>query len=506
MASNERRAGALFSYLYMAVQMVVQLLYVPLLLNTIGQTEYGLYQLVGSVMSYVVSINGVLSAGVGRYYCMYKTENNERQMENTLAIAKRLYWLLSTLSALAVIVLIAIVQIVYANSFSAAELEECSLMLVVMGLNTIVTMHNTINIAAITASERFVFLKVTQLIAMLVQPVLILMLVQIWPNAIVVTLVIFTLNVICALVQRQYALDVLKVRYTFHGWDKSLAKGLLTFSFAIILVALADQIFWKTDQLIVGYFMGPGAVAVYAIGSQIYTVYMLIGTAMTSVFLPRVSELFHAQRNMDAISKLFTKVGRISFLICGFVLGAFVILGQTFISLWAGDGYSESYWVALIVMVPFTIDLIQNLGLTILQVADKYYFRGFMYFGISLINVVATIYFLQAFGLKGAAFSTAVAMVVGNGLIMNWYYKRKIGLDITSFWKEIGKLLIPFMAATGVFAIIWNCFFAMYDGWCSFILSGCVYAIIYASVQWCFGMNQYEKGLIKGLFQALHLG
>ena len=57
----------LVSYIYSFVSIVVSLVYVPLLLNGIGEEEYGLYQLVGSVMSYIVSINGVLSAGVGRF-------------------------------------------------------------------------------------------------------------------------------------------------------------------------------------------------------------------------------------------------------------------------------------------------------------------------------------------------------------------------------------------------------------------------------------------------------
>lgn len=73
-------------------------------------------------MSYVVSINGVLSAGVGRYYCMYKVEKNQQQMENTLAIARRLYWLLSVLSVLVIAALIVIVKSVYSSSFPKQNL------------------------------------------------------------------------------------------------------------------------------------------------------------------------------------------------------------------------------------------------------------------------------------------------------------------------------------------------------------------------------------------------
>ena len=85
--SKRRKQGIVISYAYTLAQIVVNFLYIPLLLSIIGQDEYGLYQTVGPIMSYVVSINSVLSAGVGRYYSMYKAEGDERMMENTLAIA-----------------------------------------------------------------------------------------------------------------------------------------------------------------------------------------------------------------------------------------------------------------------------------------------------------------------------------------------------------------------------------------------------------------------------------
>lgn len=69
--SRRRKVGAVVSYLYTIASIVVSLVYVPLLLGGIGQEEFGLYQLVGSVMSYIVSINSILASGVSRYYCMY---------------------------------------------------------------------------------------------------------------------------------------------------------------------------------------------------------------------------------------------------------------------------------------------------------------------------------------------------------------------------------------------------------------------------------------------------
>ena len=291
--SRRRKVGAVVSYFYTIASIVVSLVYVPLLLGGIGQEEFGLYQLVGSVMSYIVSINSILASGVSRYYCMYISEGNFEMAENTLAISKRLYWVLSAVSMAVVFVLIFVVRIVYQSAFTALQLDECSVMLVVLGVNTVVTMNNTINIAAITANERFVFLKGSQLITLVVQPVLIIALTRVMPNALMVTLVILAMNLLCAAVQRVYAQGFLKVSYAFHGWDGRLVRGLIGFSGSIVLVVAADQIFWKADQLIIGYLSGAAMVAVYAIGSQIYTAYRQVGSAVSSVFFPRVSELYH---------------------------------------------------------------------------------------------------------------------------------------------------------------------------------------------------------------------
>lgn len=282
--SKRRKQGIVISYAYTLAQIVVNFLYIPLLLSIIGQDEYGLYQTVGPIMSYVVSINSVLSAGVGRYYSMYKAECDERMMENTLAIAKRLYWGLSVLAVLVVAGIIPVFRAVYAGSFTPGQVDECCVMLCVLAVNTIVTFNNTINIAAINSNERFVFLKGSQLLTLVAQPVLILVLGRVLPNALVITVVILAMNILCATMQRVFAQGFLHVSYKYHGWDGRLVRGLLGFSVAVVMVTVADQVFWSSSKLIVAYFYGSAPVAVYAVGAQVYSAYMQAGIAVAGVF------------------------------------------------------------------------------------------------------------------------------------------------------------------------------------------------------------------------------
>lgn len=500
LALSRRQNGVLVSYVYMIGQIVVQLAFVPLLLRVIGQTEYGLYQLIGSVMAYVVSINGVLSAGVGRFYCMYKANKDEEKMENCLAIAKRLYVVISVLCVIVILALVLVVRFFYQAAFSAAQLNECSLMLLIMGANMIVVMFNTLSVCTITANERFVFLKISQLACLILQLPLVCVFARFFGNALMVCCVVFVTNSICALIQVVYEKRVLKIKSTYHGWDSSLAKSLLRFSTSIVLVTLADQIFWKCDQLIIGYFFGPNQVAVYSVGSQIYGAYMSVGIAVASVFLPRVSEIVHHNHDFKELSDLFINVGRISLLTCLAILGAFVVMGDDFILLWAGEGFHNAYMIAVVVMLPFTIDIIQNLGLTILQVINKYYFRGAMYLCIAIANIFLTLILVNVIGIVGAALSTALSMLIGNGLIMNWYYS-KVGLDIRRFWSSMLRIVIAAFVAICIFCFIYSLRIDTTISFGQIFIYACIYLLLYFGFEWVIALNSGEKKLIRNLIK-----
>lgn len=150
-------------------------------------------------------------------------------------------------------------------------------------------------------------------------------------------------------------------------------------------------------------------------------------------------------------------------------------------------------------MIPFTIDIVQNLGLTILQVVNKYYFRGVMYLLIAIANVVLTFILLNIAGLVGAALSTAVAMLIGNGFIMNWYYRKEVGLDIRRFWVEIGQLALVALPVIALFALLyWNLPFGR-GTWPGLILSAVFFLVTLLVALWRFGLNEYEIELFSSL-------
>ncbi|MDD5844340.1 MAG: polysaccharide biosynthesis C-terminal domain-containing protein [Olsenella sp.] len=500
---SKRRKGVLASYVYSIAQVVVSLVYVPLLLAGIGQNEYGLYQLVGSLVAYLSIANSTFAAGATKFYCKFYALGDEVGMSNTLGILKRIYRIAYLLIFATVGIVIMVFSAVYAGSFSPSEIEESCFMLGVLAANLVLTMNNTMSIACITAHEEFAFLKLSQLATIILQPVLVLMLIRIWPFAITVTLAQLFCNFVCRMIQQKYARNRLGMDDRLRYLDKDLEHSILTFSGGVVLGVIADQIFWKTDQLILGYLYGASAVAVYSVGSQMVNVYAPLGFAVSSVFMPRISEIWHSRRALDELSELFTKVGRVAMYPLLAVLLGFLIFGQDFIHLWAGNGYEESYWVAVIELIPFTVDLSQNIGLTILQVMDRYGFRAKMYLAAAVINIGLTVVLAQGFGIIGAAIASALAMIVSSGFILNWYYQKRIGLDMCTWWRSVLKEILPMIALCVVFAMAWRPFTGC--SWIAFLIGLALWAMAFSLVSYFICANDYERSLVSNMLH-LHRG
>lgn len=95
---NQRKLGILLSYVNIILHAVIGFLYVPILLHYIGKSEYGLYQLIGSLIAYFSIMDFGLTAAVIRFYTKYKALEDEQGMENILAISLRGYGIVTCLA------------------------------------------------------------------------------------------------------------------------------------------------------------------------------------------------------------------------------------------------------------------------------------------------------------------------------------------------------------------------------------------------------------------------
>ena len=303
------------------------------------------------------------------------------------------------------------------------------------------------------------------------------------------------LNLITYGLYTWFALERIQIRISFKKAESGLLKEILKFSSFVFLASIVDTLYWTTDKLIIGWAKGSKDTAVYNIGATFNTYVTALSSAISGILVPKLTQMAVKDVPKEEFSKLFIKVGRLQFIIVSFVVSAFIAFGRQFIALWAGPEYSLSYYVALLTMIPVTIPLIQNTGINILYAMNKHQFRSTVYACISALNVVLTFWWVERYGIIGAAMATCLAYVVGNILIINWYYHRKIGIDIPLFWKNILQMS-PVMLVMGMSA--WFVLdFLQVDSWPIFFGAAVVYSVVYFALAYWFMMNQYERDIIQ---------
>jgi O-antigen/teichoic acid export membrane protein len=287
------------------------------------------------------------------------------------------------------------------------------------------------------------------------------------------------------------------MKFTFRGMEFSLLREMAAFTFFIFLNQIIDQVNWSVDKFLLGRMAGTTAVAVYGIGGQINSLYIQVSTSISSVFAPQIHKMVASSDCDKELTQLMIRVGRVQFFPVMLVFTGFLLFGQSFIRMWAGEGYQESYLVALLLMLPMIVPLIQNIGIEIQRAKNMHRFRSIVYTCMAGSNLLLSIVLVYKWGSIGAAAGTTFTLFVSTAVFMNWYYHKRIGLDMRQFWKSIAGF-IPAIMVSLAFGAVYCCIVDV-KGWLSLVVSVLMYTVVYATAMWFLAMNQYEKELVMRL-------
>ena len=72
--TKQRKAGVILQYLQMALNIVISLIYTPVMLRILGKTEYGIYNLSSSIIAYLSLISLGFGASYIRFYSIYSKD------------------------------------------------------------------------------------------------------------------------------------------------------------------------------------------------------------------------------------------------------------------------------------------------------------------------------------------------------------------------------------------------------------------------------------------------
>jgi len=492
MKINQLKAGAILSYVSMGLGYIISIIYTPIMLRLLGQSEYGLYNLVNSVVSYLGLLNFGFGSAYVRYYSRYKVKNDQENIAKLNGMFLIIFSIIGFIAVIAGSILVLNTKLIFGDKLTIKELSTAKVLMAIMVYNIGFSFPNVVFNSYITANEQFIFQKSLQIFKVIVNPFLVLPVLLMGYGSIGMVIVTTIINISLEISNAIFCVKKLNMRFSFKNIDIYLMKEITIFSSFIFLNMIVDQINWNLDKFIIGRFRGTSEVAIYSIGAQLNNYLIRVSTVISSVFIPRINKVVAKASKDDELTKIFIKIGRVQYMFILFIFISFIVFGQSFIKLWAGEIYSKSYYIALVLMAPMVVALIQNIGIEIRKAKNKHKIPAVFMIVVAFVNIIITIPLAVNYGAIGSAIGTSVAIII-NSIFINIYYQKVIRLNIILFWKQIIEMskgaIIPICVAI-IMKVNYNYFSDL-----SFLLLTLPFGIIYFFSMYLFGLNDFEKKL-----------
>ncbi len=496
---NQRVYGALMSYAVIFVQFLTGLLYTPLILKTLGQSEYGVYSLAVSCMGYMTIFDSGMNAAFVRFYVQTKAKKQE-ELPKLNGLFLKMFSVLAVLG-----VLIGILFSVCLREFFGTNIkpDEYSLMKQCLRLLTAdagIMVMNCVFTSLIVANEKFVFGKAIHLLSSILPPVLTIPMLIRGYGAAMVLCIKMAVDGITFLLNSIFCLKSLKIRFDLRKGDVCLLRNIILFAGAIAVQSVMDQLNWQIDKWILGRVRGTGEISVYSVGSSLNQYYIILAGALSGVFIAKINRLA-AQGNMAELNRLFQRTSRILAFFVFWIMTSYIFFGKSFIRCWAGAEYGDSYYVGLLIMLPVTASLTQGLGQDIARAKNRHKLQIIINLIVCTLNMLISIPLASLFGAVGSAFGTFAAEILICIVIQALYYQRIVGLDMRAYFVEMLRIMkgLALPVLFGGFLFNTGCVRAHYA---SIVMFGLLYTGVYGISMWLLAVNEGEKAWIRGAASA----
>lgn len=497
-----RKIGVILSYVMMIFEVLSTLLLTPFIIRTLGQAEYGVYKLSASVVAYLLLLDLGVGNAITRYIAKFRASGEKEQSQKFLGVATIYYTVIALVALIAGVVLIAVFPKAFAKGLTASEIKLGQELLFITMINAAVTLGTAAYNNVIIAYERFTVSKGVPIIQIIVRMALTVVMLKCGFGSVGIVMVNLLMTVVCRGFFIIYVLFRLKLRPKFKGIDIPFVKEIILYSSMILLQTIATQLNLTADQILIGTLVTSASaiLAVYGVGSQVTQYYMAIGTAFTGILMPGIVKMVGSVPDSKTLANEMIRIGRIILAVLGLIWSGFITCGKQFIILWAGQDNIKAYYVAAILITAYMFILTESVGTQILWAMNQHREQAILKCVIVLLNIILTIILIKWQPLIGATTGTFISLFLGDIVVMNVVFCKKLKINMWYYYKGLAKGIFPCIAIATLTGFTVNHY--MKNGsWLYFIIEIVIICSVYAVCMLLFGMNRYEKSLLSSVLK-----
>lgn len=488
-SAQQLRFGAIMSYLAIGINVVSGLLYTPWMIHSIGRENYGLYTLALSVITLFVFDFG-LSAAVTRFIARYLAQGSQEKANNCVGLVYRLYIIIDIMLFLILFGVYFFIPQIY-KELTPYEIEQFKVVYSMAAMYAVISFPFIPVNGVLTAHECFIQLKVCDVLNKLIIVGSMTMCLLLGYGLYALVMV----NAISGVLTIVFKLWCIK-RYTpqkisWHYFNKAELKEIAGYSGWVTVIALAQRCIFNLAPSILGALSGSTAIAIIGIAMTLEGYTFTFANALNGMFLPKVSRIVNNEGN---VVPLMIRLGRIQIIIVGLIVSGVICLGKEFIFLWVGNGFSESYLCAVLIILPSFFHLPQTIGNETIYAKNKVKKLAIVYILMAIVNVIGAALLAPIMGATGICLSVFIAYMVRT-IGMDVIFYKDLNLDIFAFFNEGFIRMTPALLLCITIGLALQ-YMMPIKNWYGFTLKCIIYCLCFGTIMYFFAMNQSEKQLL----------
>ncbi len=242
--------------------------------------------------------------------------------------------------------------------------------------------------------------------------------------------------------------------------DRLVLRKIWNYSFYVFLIYLAVQVSYYSDNLVVGAFLSPAAVTVYAIGGLLISYTRTIITSMTTTFTPLASN-FDAVGDLEKMRRLALYGTRAALIVSLPIEAALFFRGHTFIRLWMGEQYAQpSGTVMKILLLSVLFASANTTSVGIVFGMEKHKRVAFWGIGEAIANLALSVVLVRRIGIYGVAWGSAIPSVFCELVLWPRYISKLLVIPARTYlwqtWIRTAVATVPFAAACALAERFWR--------------------------------------------------
>lgn len=335
-ANNKRIAkNTLLLYVRMLFGMLVSLYTSRVILQTLGVEDYGVYNVVGGVITMFTFLNSAMSSATSRYITFEIGKGNMEQLKKVFSTALQIHAAI----ALLIVILGETVGLWFlmnelvipdGRMEAAMWVYQCSIVTAVV---TIMSVPYNADIIAHEKMSAFAYISVLEILLKLV--IVYLLVALPFDKLKVYAVLVLMVGLLIRYIYTRYCHKHFEESHYIHRIDKPLLREMSSFAGWSFWGNLAGILYSQGLNMMLNIFFGPVVNAARGIATQIQHVVTQFVTNFQMALNPQITKTY-ASGELDKMHSLMFRSARFSFMLLFFLSLPVMLETNYILTLWLG--------------------------------------------------------------------------------------------------------------------------------------------------------------------------